>query len=527
MAGVIGAAGNLRRCGEASSTTRQRLLKCLFVIWLGLGSQPGGAIAQSLWEVSPYRVHVAVATDDSTDLSPLGTSPWAERLQQQLASVFGAAWDSSVGIVDQPAGKRVTRGLSEITPDELLPAIDVSAEPLDKLVVVAIDRPAGVWRTRVRQFDCRVWRWGPTATRWSALPLGLLPATLDAAVESFLPLVRIDRVADNQAFVRVRGRALIVDPASPALPRRGMLFQPIERKSDVVGRAGPGQIRDLAWTVLHADGYVGNRLRCEIVSGFHQPFGAKRNRRVEQLALAMRLTAETTTLHLLSRDDPAQPLVGFDLFEKLPPARSGSRLPAGATEGADKAPSATASSGTAGDGFLRLGSTNWRGELAIARIAERPVRLLYVKSGNRVMARLPIVPGALASATATLSDDRVRLEAESLVQGVQTGLVDLVARRESLTQRIRRSIEASRWEQAEALLRELRDLPTRDDFRRRIELGQQSLDLSNEQLRRRIDAMFVDTYKTLGQFLDANQVRQLQAELAAAQAAGRNPGSDH
>jgi hypothetical protein len=145
-----------------------------------------------------------------------------------------------------------------------------------------------------------------------------------------------------------------------------------------------------------------------------------------------------------------------------------------------------------------------------------PIRTLYLKSGNRVAAKLPIVPGLRDVVVASLVDDRARVAAEHVLDGIKTALIDLVAQRESLTARIRRRIHAGDLDAAEKLIEEVRRLPTQGDFRRQVQQRRQTLAVTDAQLRRRIDTLFVETYKILGKYLDSGRLQQLSAALASA-----------
>ena len=164
-----------------------------------------------------------------------------------------------------------------------------------------------------------------------------------------------------------------------------------------------------------------------------------------------------------------------------------------------------------------LGYTDWRGEFEI-EASQSPIRTLLVRSGDRVIAKLPIVPGLRDEVVASMVDNRKRVETDGFLSGVQNALVDLVAQRESLTVRIRRLIASGEVERAEALLEELRDLPNQTDFQRDIQKQQQALNVTDPNLRKQIDTMFVETYRLLREYLDVNRVRELESELAAAKA---------
>ena len=63
------------------------------------------------------------------------------------------------------------------------------------------------------------------------------------------------------------------------------------------------------------------------------------------------------------------------------------------------------------------------------------MRLIYVKHGAHLLARLPMVPGLATSEEAVLPSDDKRMETEAFVKGMESTVMDLVARREILRAR--------------------------------------------------------------------------------------------
>ena len=110
-----------------------------------------------------------------------------------------------------------------------------------------------------------------------------------------------------------------------------------------------------------------------------------------------------------------------------------------------------------------IGRTDWNGRLWVEK-TDQPLRLLYVKNGGAVLARLPFVPGLYPKVVADLSGDDIRLQAEAYIRGVQNSIVDLVAIRELFKARIRIRLERGEMDKAEDLLNALRDQPSMRGF---------------------------------------------------------------
>jgi hypothetical protein len=305
--------------------------------------------------------------------------------------------------------------------------------------------------------------------------------------DAFSPLVRIDRYSEGLAKTRLRAGALIQGEHSAARLQPGDVLLPFDRKVSTSGQTRGKDVRAIDWTYLLVSApTVDSISNLEVISGYKQPFRTKRNRRNQQIAVRAKRTANESTIRLQSRSSEPVPLIGYEIHEK----------------------------GEKKTQFI--GYTNWRGELVIPA-SESPIRTLLVRSGGRVTAKLPIVPGLREVVVASMRDDRQRVETDGFLSGIQTQLVDLVAQRESLTARIRRLIANRELDDARRLLDQMRDLPSKSDFENDIRRQQQTLKITDPSLRTRIDTMFVQTGRTLGKYLDPRRISELEAELTAAQ----------
>jgi hypothetical protein len=207
------------------------------------------------------------------------------------------------------------------------------------------------------------------------------------------------------------------------------------------------------------------------------------------LAFLVKPHLDGSTLRLVNRQQLNQPLVGYEVYSRPPDEKQSTRL---------------------------IGRTDWRGELRIERDADEPVQVLFVRNGQQLLGKLPVVPGDQRLLVAPLRDDELRLEAEGFLLGVQDSLVDLVARREVLAARIRRAIEAGELDEAETLLGQLRQLDTQDDFARRVQQRKQTLTTVDPQVQQKIDELFAQTRSLLGKYLSQDQVNELAQAINAA-----------
>ncbi len=151
--------------------------------------------------------------------------------------------------------------------------------------------------------------------------------------------------------------------------------------------------------------------------------------------------------------------------------------------------------------------------------ATNPVRVLVVKSGNTLLARLPIVPGLASQLEADIANDDYRLEVEGFLAGLQEELIDLVTRREVLLARALAKLEKQDLAEADKLVRELQTLRTREDFDRQIVAERQKIYDEDPAVQRKIDRMFEGTRRLLYQYLDPAPVEKLIVQLSAAKTA--------
>ena len=147
--------------------------------------------------------------------------------------------------------------------------------------------------------------------------------------------------------------------------------------------------------------------------------------------------------------------------------------------------------------------------------------LYYVKNGETLLARLPIVNGVRALESADMPDDRRRLETEAFLKGLQGEILDLVIRRKVLESRIKQEIRKKDLVKAEKLLDELKRVKSFEKMSEQVEAIQRRA-LSQEQgsllvgVSKRIDGMLDTTRILMQKYLQDSLVRTLENELSGA-----------
>ncbi|NUQ61327.1 MAG: hypothetical protein HUU20_02495 [Pirellulales bacterium] len=467
-------------------STRQPMQHARAWTWAALAAAvltapPAPAFGQAVWELTPYRIRVFLAMDHSPELTEQLEEDLRTDLSHQADARIGAAWNVDFAPVPAPLERAMAADWSKITVD-VVPKDDLE---LDKILLLKVSADLAGYHVAGRELDVRTRTWN-TVVRATALhPARLCDTAFGVMCKAFAPLARVEEVEKTSVLLRLRAAALAPRDPNCLRTQPGALLMPVVRYNNREGKFA--KATPIPWTYFHIEEVAGAELKCRLYTGLRSPLSGRRRGRVEQLAVTVIPPNRETRLELRSRTDAKKPLVGYEIYQQ----KLGSKE-------AD-----------------RIGRTDWRGMLVVGP-AGPPLRVLLVKSGSILLARLPIVPGLETEITAPVPDDDQRLEAEGFVNGFQEELVDLVTRREVLVARIRSRIQAGKLNEAEALLSELRLMKNREEFRRDLDREQKKIFSEDPVVQRRIDTLFSDTHKLLQRYLDPAQVEQLVRELADA-----------
>lgn len=469
------------------SITADRLPILLAIAMALLPSLSRRATAQQTWEYSPYVNNVWVALDRHPDLTPQHYQRIANMLVDRSYVVAGATWDTRVAPCPDPLLTSVVERIESVDVDQVNEQAAAILKNDDKLILVGVKCFPDRLRVQTRELDCRTRTWRPVVTRTLAQTTGLPKACFDMIVGSFAPIVRIEDYRGKEASVRIRAGGLITSEHSPANIADDDVLLPIIRRNDRKGEPMDNGIQVAPWTFMTVKDRQSNVLQCDVFSGYRSALGGRSSSRTVKLALAVQPTSSQSILHLTTRDDPPQPLGGYEIHAKHP-----------VTEETEL-----------------VGVTDWRGICEIPQSDHR-LRVLYVRNGGRLLARLPMVPGLDEDLTVQVSDDDKRLQAEGFIKGMQGKIMDLVARRELYTSRFRRHLKNGEFEEAKAQLEVFRKLATRTDLNRDLDFLEARVQTSDRSVQAKIDQLLSDTRQLLSRFLDDATANKLNEELTAA-----------
>ncbi|MBA2114825.1 hypothetical protein [Bremerella alba] len=425
---------------------------------------PAFAQAEHLpWEIAPYRTLVWIETLQNCHLDAAFFKRFVNTLDDQRYATSGSVLATDMQRAPMPLARWFAGDLASSSFVSRLENRDLKVDDYDRIQLISIERD-GDWTITFREFDTLTRTWG-SVHRSSVRQQSLLStAILRIIYEKFAALAKITdvekpsvslalkattlieeenhtrerRLLDGMTFSwpvedfdwkkpPVLGPSVVSDAGRlPGSMSVGEALQPILRRNDRQGNLVPSNgIMVMPWTYVRCDVNDGLQFKGTMISGYTQPLPGRRNVRTQRLALGVQPAYDATDLKLVDKSTDATALAGYEIYSKEP---SGPNL---------------------------LGASDARGNVRISRDPHSAVRALYVRSGGNLLARLPVVPGHEPLVTARIPNDSPRLLAEGFVEGWRDQLVETMARRQILAQRVQRKIELGELDDAEKWLAEL------------------------------------------------------------------------
>ncbi len=451
------------------------LLNCLAATLFG-----GAARCDTAWEHEPYRVRIVVAVDTTPRLTGPVVKLLVEDLKAQSEAFRAAVWQVDVTVADTARSRDLVRRTTQLTSDD----VREWQKARDKVLLLAISSTSDELRLAARDFDCQTQRWGSAVTRRIRQPLLLRSLAFRILAEAFAPLAQVEVQERSRVRLRLRASALARATDAPTNVSEGTFFVPVLRINDREGNPVPGGIRTVPWTFLRVAEADEQQIICEIFSGLNQPIRKRSRGRIEQLAVKVTPHAAPTRLMLRSRSSNDTPLIGYELFCRK----------------------------AVDEPLQRIGQTDAAGDILVSP-GMPPLRTLFVKHGNQMLARLPVLDGYASEMVAYLPDNTPLLEAEGFVSRLQDALTDVVARRGILMVRARRQMETKDFEAAQRTLDALQTLATQSEFLQQIAQHQQQTVSDDRSIQARIDQLYARTEKIVTSYLDARSINMLQSEF--------------
>lgn len=423
------------------------------------------ATADALWDSRPYVVDVAIQVEDHC-LNPAESAQLRRALVEKTSLRVGLFWETAFVDGGDPPRPEV-----------------------DKHFELTISLEGGAFVLGAIEHDTALGHQGPVLRVVAPTSAGLAEGAYQAILGAFRPLARVQRDPEADGRVNLSYRAERLAPtASMALAKPEELMLPFRRKRARDGSTDAAE--RVRWTYLLSEGPTdqaeGSTATpgARIVSHTRRPFGIRASGRVEYLAITAPSQGSTpTVLRLHAQGDDATPLPGYEVLIGKP-----------------------------GSADLRpMGFSNEDGRVTLP--ADPGVIMAHIKCGTLVVASLPVAGGRIGEIAIPLVDERSRLRAELEVTSLREELIDTVARRKILGERIRRLVAADQIDTAKRLLGQIEELPGRTQFTRRLDAAQRGAKTTHPLAQARLDRLFDKTKAVLNSALDPRETRDLSIAI--------------
>jgi hypothetical protein len=439
----------------------------------------------------------------------------------------------------------------------------------DKIFMVSVDAEGEMFRIQVKELDAFVRRIGLMESTSVTNVADIPNAIAFLQRRCFTPMARIEENDNKTAVLRVRANGLAITPESPVHIGPGDVLAPFIRRDDMNGN--PTVLQNLAFTYIAVTEPIDTaRFYGAIFAASRGSLVAAKNRRTKRVALKLQPHYPTTELKLGVRGQPNSAVPGAEVYLRTPgsedlqmvgrsdwrgaipiknntppvitydePTSSSVEMISRARATAVRIKSLAAAEGNAEspaatgepDPYLAAAQADEKAiEAAEAARKNRekaptrtiqlklPLYLYYVKNGETLLARLPVITGFRELEKADLPDDRRRLQAEAFLKGLQGEVLDLVVRRKILDARIKKKIDEGKKEEAFALLDELKKVKTYDGLSSQIQNIQRRATATDSgpvptPVVQRIDKMIDVTRVLMQKYLQEDIVRELEVKL--------------
>lgn len=454
----------------------------------------------------PYRVVLSLHGDMQPAFGGEPTGSLEQTLVDALTDTAGALFDTRLGppclySVDPAAA------LVQLSSETCLRVVE-PLDPCDKLYALTVCRHGNGFEVVGREFDVLTRELSPVARRTTHQAHDL-PRTVAELIRSlFRPVAAYEQTPSGKLVTQVRGGSLAPADRSFVDWNASRTWQPFIRGYTAEGELAT--IVRIPWTLALTGDLDEGRATTRVVSALKSPFAVRRSRN-ETVSLAAVSRGEGTTVRVVTRGAAKRPQAGLDVevfAHDVFPKRS-----------SDPAAEATTSGEAVAEPLpLQRGLTNSLGTVSIKALSGGAWCWVEVRSGQVMLARLPLLPGSLPEQSVELPDDRVRLQTEGELSTLQAQLADAVARRGMLSAAIRKGARTNDWKTVDPLLADLAKLPgpaffTRELTRIRVAATKRVRQARDRQAERRIQKLCDDVQDLIGKFLDESKLIDLRQEV--------------
>lgn len=468
-----------------------------------LFGQHATADAETAQRGTKARVLVEVVVEATHSMREFLRRSIARELPRRLKSSLGAPAHAEIEL-------EVVRSfpLLEDSPGVGIQAASSAAEAVagyEKVLHLSIRQSPWSFEISAHDYDVPTRYLCPPARRKVRQPSRVVEGGLETLLAAYSPAAEFQQLTDDPDHVLVRERLSLTTSrtASASRLREGDILVPVLRRGEPRGESALPYTEVIPWTYLVVEHVPvadegedaqptdapeeERRVLCRVESHSRRALGVRRRGRIEQLAVTVRPQAAPLTLKLLTQSKPHRPLAGCEIF--LRESKPNDVFEADA-----------------------VGVSDLAGEATLAA-TRNPIQVLWIKSGELLLAKVPVVWGLADTIDIPLPEDPARIRAAADLRALRTDLVDLVARRNILLARARAAVADRDVALAGSLADELDKLPTRAQFNQRINMVAQVAKSPDRLAQARIDMLVEETRSVLGQFLDPRELSSLRSAI--------------
>jgi hypothetical protein len=509
------------------SVTRAAALCALIVAGPVFVARADQAAPLGRFDYLPYAVSVSVTFSPDAEVTAVLRQSICTALSAKIEQTFGAAWVFATGgtvRIDDRLTPPDSVGLDRLTYKSASQRL--SGITCDKAYFLTVSRQGPSWTVTGREWDRSSEVLGPPDSETTVERRRVSDAALAVIKRIFSPLLIVtdaDRNSKSAVLTVRAGSIPFGDPHFQTL-RAGDILQPVFRFLDA--KRAVRSIQSVPWTylVLDRDAKGQSQVSASVISSYRAPLAANMRRRVEALAVRVRLNLPDTQLKVVAGRNPSQPQAG--LFVSVIPLSV-----VGAARGSSENPPAKAKPGSIVEGTKTQLLTDRRGEVTIPVDRNHPIVRLEVHSGTAILARRPFMPGFDHEVTLEVADDHVRLSAERDIDILESQLIETVARRGSLLAQMRAALRVANARRAQQVLTEVEKLTASDEFfaqlnKIRVLALEEARRSKDRVAERRVEDLCKKTLERITQYLPDDRIelfREQVAELSKPKTVTRPP----
>ncbi|MBX9655038.1 hypothetical protein K2Y11_15605 [bacterium] len=431
--------------------------QCLVLLAVTLSAAITGRSESSAADVErpesarPYQIVIWLERRDVTSRDETERTQFERALERSMNRVLGNAWKTTFERHSIPFNSSM---VPEVTRD--------NAPPLDKIFhIVVFPRDAsGSRKVSLREFDRIV-------SNWTSIFESVLSPDGDSAEEllrsiltSFRPVAKILGRERGKVEMSLRGETLLPVSATYRFATPGMPFV-IARTSTDAKKAS----EIVPWSYLiyrpPSSGTRSLTALSEVASVFRNPIAGGDDAEIKLYAVACAQEPAARTIVYFQNKGTDRPIVGYDVAVRALGRQS----------------------------MISIGTTDAHGDISVTPVQfltgenATPVIDVLLRSGQTVIARLPIVPGTPPECTVPIMLDPLLPEVAGKITSLQEDVLDVVAKRKVLERRLRKAEETKNTPLAQNIVDKLNGMPNRLTFAKELDAVRQSTDSRSKELK--------------------------------------------